>query len=764
MAGGEGSRLRPLTCDIPKPMARLCGRPILEYILDLLENHGISTAAITMRYLPDRITEHFPNAHYKSLDLSFVEEDKPLGTAGSVKNACTPDDDEIIVISGDAMCDFNLADAVAFHRAAGADATILAKKVDDPREYGLIDIDENNSINAFIEKPAFSQAISDLANTGIYILSRQALELIPDNESFDFAKDLFPLMLHKDMKLMCCVNDGYWCDIGDLGSYIQCQKDMLLGRVNCDIYGSRDGAGNIFAGTQPPKGCVITPPVYIGRDVRIEDGALIQECSVVDDGCYVGRNARVTGSILLQNSYIAQRATLTGSLVCGAGTVKAGAMLFECATVGAGAVIGEKATINAGVKVWNKKVIPSSVNVTEHVKTGTGAREYFDDEGITGQIGVELTPEFCARIGSAVGSLNPNARVAVGYSNHRSAEVLGAAVCSGIQSTGAGVMDFGGNFQAQFEFSMNFCSVPIGIYIKGGNRASLRVMSGGGLPASREIERNIEGILSRGEFARCGFDQMGDKVDMFGMGMLYTSQLIRWAPKGLSGCSGQVHSNNLIVQNTLKETLYKLGCDTSTGFRIEVSSQGDKVRIYDPELGYIPHHKIMAWCALDELEKDDIAIPFDAPQVLDDYAREMGRKILRYYNCPADQSDLEARKLAKHQMWSRDALMQAVMLQSIIKHHGGLGALMKKYPSFDMEVRTLDTSINPAGLIRSINSQKSGQITEGVLLRGDKGIVLVKPLKRGTGIRIMAEAMSSETAAELCDDIEKLINNAGNVN
>ncbi len=752
--------MRPLTCDIPKPMARLCGRPILEYILELLVKNGVDNAALTLRYLPDRITDHFPDKRFGKIHLDFVEETTPLGTAGGVKNACNDQDDGVLIISGDAMCDFDLAAFASHHRQSGADVTILAKRVEDPREYGLVDVDSGMNIVGFIEKPAFSQAVSDLANTGIYLLSSRALKMIPEGKSYDFAKDLFPKMLEQGMKLLCWEGKGYWCDIGDLDSYIGCQQDMLEGKVRCNIPGQRDPQGNIFVQGVPGNGVQVVAPVYIGSHVRIEDGAIIEAGSVIDHGCYIGRDVRVSGSVLLQDSYISQRARLTGALVCAGATVKNGAMLFEGATVGAGAIVGERATIHAGVKIWNHKKIPDSTTVTTHVKTAVQGREFFDDDGITGQIGVELTPEFCARMGGAIGSLVPGARIAVGCSNHRSAKVLAAALSAGIQATGTHVMDFGEGFLAQFAFSMNFSALPMGIYIKGDRQAGIKVLSAGGLPATRDVERTIEMILSRGEFVRCSHDDMGDRVEMTGMTALYKSQMLRYAPKGLAGCCAQVKCHNLALKTIMRDVLYGLGCDLTAGIVLEFSSQGDKVRIYDPDLGYIPHHKIFTWCAMHELERgEDVAIPYDAPRVIDDIAFQVGHKALRYYACPADDSDAAARKLAKSQLWCRDALMQAVLFLHMARKAGGISALIERAPDFDCMVRTVDTTGNPAALLQGLGQRDSGdgKVAEGVLFKEDRGVVLVRPLKRGTGIKIFAEAVSAEIAAELCDSIEKRI-------
>lgn len=753
MAGGEGSRLRPLTCDMPKPMARLCGRPILEYILDLLAIHGIQEAALTLRYLPGQIIEHFPEGMYKGIKLYFVEETSPLGTAGGVKNACEPEDDNVLIISGDALCDFDLTAFASYHKKGGAAVTILGKKVEDPREYGLIDADETGKVAGFIEKPAFSQAVSDLANTGIYMLSQRALKLIPSGESFDFARDLFPLLLSRGETLRCWEGQGYWCDIGDLDTYISCQRDMLYGKVKCSLPPMGEPTGRTV-------GVKIRPPVYLGKNVVLEDDVLIEEGSVLDDGCTVGRGARITGSVVLQGAHISRGATLTGSLVCSGASVKAGAMLFEGSTVGAGAVVGEQATVAAGIKIWPGKKVADLSRATLHVKVGGDSRFFFDDDGISGQIGVELTPEFCARVGAAVGSLHPGARIAVGSGTHRSAEVLKDALTAGIRSTGAHVVDFGSNFAAQFEFSMNFCAVELGVFIRGGSRASLEVLSEG-LPATRQVERNIEGMLARGEFVRCSYDGMGDRVDMSGVGALYRSQLMRLAPGGLSGLEGRVRSQNVAISSLLRDTLEKLGC-ADGDLTIEISEQGEKLRIFEPSLGTVRSHTILAICAAGEMERGlDVALPYDAPRTIDTMAASMGRRVLRYFNTPADNSDQEARKLAKTQLWNRDALMQAVMFLHMAQRWGGVPKLLERYKGFDVAIRTLETQPGgSAALLRKVSRHPSGTIAEGVLVEDQRGVVLLKPLKRGDGVRILAEAASSETAQELCDSMEQLLRRA----
>ena len=218
MAGGEGTRLRPLTCDMPKPMTPLCGKPVLWYIVELLKKHDIKSAAATLLYLPEMVTDYFCSESDPDMEMSYFVEDIPLGTAGSVKNTGTFIDDTFVVISGDAMCDYNLTKAIEYHRSNGADATIILAKVEKPLEYGVVVTDENGRVERFLEKPGWSQAFSNTVNTGIYIFEKHCLDLIPASMSFDFSKDLFPAMMEKEYKIYGYEETGYWCDIGDLSS------------------------------------------------------------------------------------------------------------------------------------------------------------------------------------------------------------------------------------------------------------------------------------------------------------------------------------------------------------------------------------------------------------------------------------------------------------------------------------------------------------------------------------------------------------------
>ena len=262
MAGGDGKRLRPLSCTMPKPMVPLLNKPVLGYCMELIKKHGFDEAILTLRYLPNVIRRYVGDGSAFGIKAECAVEDKPMGTAGGVKNALRQADDSVLIMSGDAMCDFDLTDAMREHRRSGAAATILLKKVKVPMEYGVVLKDKDGFISRFIEKPSAAEVFSDLVNTGIYIIEPSVLDMVPEGTEYDFSKDLFPRMLRTGMKIFGYEAEGYWSDIGDLTQYALTQADMLSGKCMFKTAARRTREG-----------------------VYIEDGAKISERAVLAAPC-----------------------------------------------------------------------------------------------------------------------------------------------------------------------------------------------------------------------------------------------------------------------------------------------------------------------------------------------------------------------------------------------------------------------------------------------------------------------------------------------
>ena len=210
MAGGEGSRLRPLTCACPKPMVPLMDRPVMAYALDLLKKHGFTQVGVTLQYLPERVTEYFGEGAEYGVSLTYFTEDQPLGTAGSVKLAEAFLDEPFVILSGDGLTDCDLTQAVAFHRERGSLATMVLKKVENPLEYGVVVADAQGKVQRFLEKPGWGEVCSDTVNTGIYILEPEALNHIPTGRPYDFGREMFPSLVEKGLAslVMSCADTG----------------------------------------------------------------------------------------------------------------------------------------------------------------------------------------------------------------------------------------------------------------------------------------------------------------------------------------------------------------------------------------------------------------------------------------------------------------------------------------------------------------------------------------------------------------------------
>src|SRR5712691_4641633 len=243
MAGGEGTRLRPLTSNAPKPMMPVVNRPMMEHIVKLLKEHGFDDIVVTLAFLPQTIRTYFGDGSEFGVRMAYATEESPLGTAGSVRNAKDELDEPFLVISGDVLTDFDLSEVVRFHEEHKAMATIALKAMENPLEFGIVITRDDGSIDRFLEKPTWGQVFSDTINTGIYVLQPEIFDFIPAGEVVDFSGDVFPAVLARNLPLLGTVVEGYWEDVGTLDAYRAAHEDALAERVELDIPGFklRDG-------------------------------------------------------------------------------------------------------------------------------------------------------------------------------------------------------------------------------------------------------------------------------------------------------------------------------------------------------------------------------------------------------------------------------------------------------------------------------------------------------------------------------------------
>ena len=292
LAGGFGSRLKPLTDACPKPMLRVANRPMLDYVVAQLNNYGIVDMVFTLGYLPEQVEEHAGS--YRGVKCEFTVETEPLGTAGGVKAAEKLLDDVFVVISGDALSNIDLEKMLEQHFNSGASVTMATTTVPDPRLYGVVRLDEANRVVGFAEKPQTAE-YGNLVNAGVYVVNKSVLEYVPKNVMFDFSRDLFPQLVESG-ELSAYLHNGYWCDIGDKESYYRANFFMknggfydFLPSFDAQIYESKATGDNLINGSAVTVGNLKS--CIVGRDARIASNADLYKCIVTDGALVTGKHA-----------------------------------------------------------------------------------------------------------------------------------------------------------------------------------------------------------------------------------------------------------------------------------------------------------------------------------------------------------------------------------------------------------------------------------------------------------------------------------------
>ncbi|MBI2914427.1 MAG: NTP transferase domain-containing protein [Firmicutes bacterium] len=538
MAGGAGSRLRPLTCGRPKPLVPVANKPILQYLVELLRKHGFREILVTACYLSKALEDFFGNGERFGVRMSYLREELPLGTAGSVKAAEGLLDGTFLVVSGDALTDFKLNQAVDFHLAQGAMATILLAKVQDPTEYGVVVTADDGRIRDFREKPAPGEVISDTVNTGIYVLDPEVLRLIPPGRAFDFSKDLFPLLLRDGLPLFGWAARGYWSDIGSLDQYRQAHWDILSGRLDAVPPGREAGEGVFLGeGVEIAPGCSLVPPVVIGGNARLAEGCTVGPYAVLGDNSCIREGATVKLSILWDGTYVDRGCELRGTVICDQSKLMSQATALEGSVLGPGCVLGRRAGLRPEAKVWPGKVIDDDLVVRDNLVWGFGlGRGFFRGGDVSGLANLEISPEMCARLGAAFGSaLRPEQAVVVASNASCAAEVARNALVCGLISTGVKVFDAGRAMLPQVRFAISRLPASGGLQVSTvrgePGRLAILFLDQRGLRLSRSAWREVEHRFWRGEPRRVQAEDMQQVVPAHAIAAEYAESM----PAALGG-------------------------------------------------------------------------------------------------------------------------------------------------------------------------------------------------------------------------------------
>lgn len=806
MAGGEGSRLRPLTCALPKPMVPVLNRPCMEHIIYLLRQHNIVDTAVTLQYLPEKIKSYFGDgSNHHRINLTYFTEDIPLGTAGSVKNAAAFLDETFVVISGDALTDCSLQEAFEFHRKKKALATLVLTTVTCPLEYGVVITDGQGRIVRFLEKPGWGEVFSDTVNTGIYILEPEILEYIEENKMVDFSKDLFPRLLAAGKPLYAFVTKGYWCDIGNVEQYMQAQFDILEKKGTLFSLPGRKVSADIWIGenVRVDPSAELTPPVVISDDCVIGPNASIGPLAVIGNGVQIGQGSSLKRCILWDNSMVGEGTELRGTVLGKGARLLSSARAFEGSVIGDRSVVGEGSVIKSGVKIWPEKWVEKGTRLSKSIVWGNCSRvRLFGNRGISGNLFTEITPDFACCIGLALGSsVVEQGRFSLGTDGYPDTQVIKNAVLSGLMSTGLQVIDMGKVTMPVHRYGIRAFNLIGGVHIYrvGSSKINIRLMNSSGVDYSRSEQRKVEGLLGREEYRFAVREEIHPVEYLPDVNRSYLNYLLNFLDRDLIrgarnrivvdydpsqlgallpglfdalGCqmitfaAPRTHSQTFSELLKAAEQFGEVVREQGAHFGAVLDSGGEGVVLVDDQGRIVSEDRFFALLSLITMQSNQnsiLAFPVTAPESVVEMARQQGGDIRRTKTAPwaMMQTFLEEDVRASQQRCPQfllysDALAVLASLAEFLARRGKpLSEVLAELPGFVTARRDVEVNWDDKGKVLRHLAEDSGEqkieTAEGIKIQHPQGWALVLPDADEPVCRVYSEAFNQEVAESLTD-------------
>ncbi|MCX5781830.1 MAG: mannose-1-phosphate guanyltransferase [Elusimicrobia bacterium] len=682
MAGGFGTRLRPITSSIPKPMAPIVNRPMLYHIINLLKKHNLTDLTMLLYYQPEAITDYFKTGSNFGVNIRYLKPEADLGTAGSVKFAQSELKDTFIVISGDVLTDFDLTKAIEYHQIKKAIATMVLTRVTNPLQYGVVITDNDGKIERFLEKPSWGEVFSDTINTGIYILDQSVFKFIPKDESFDFSKDLFPLLLKEKQPLYGYVAEGYWKDIGNHDEYRMAHYDYLDEKIKLNVEGKKVKVNGkeILTGknTKIEDGVEVDSQVVIGDDCVIEKGARIER-SVIGSNVIIRSGAEVLGSILWDGVELGREARIK-EVVLGKKTKLGDRAVVQVGTIVSDeCYIGSDAIVRANLRIWPHKVIEDGAILSTSLVWGEKwNRALFSAYGITGLANIEITPEFAAKIGSAYGAfIGKGGYIITSRDAHKVTRMIKRAMISGLISAGVRVGDLRTAPIPVVRYELGKEGESGGIHVRqspfDSRLVDIKFFSSDGGDISVSQEKAIEQLFQREDFKRAHIDEVGEITvpprasEYYKGGLLKTIDIeaIKQAKfkvvldyafssaslifpailgdLGLEVVSLNAYTSNKGTTKTEAEFKYSLNqlsdivttLKADAGFLIDTGAEkvflvDERGRIVGDDLTMF----IVSYLVMRTYRKGTIAVPVFVSSVIDELAAKFNMKVIRTGTSP----------------------------------------------------------------------------------------------------------------------------------
>ncbi len=755
MCGGLGSRLRPITENVPKPLIRLLNVPVLKQILDKLINYGITDISLSLGYMATDIISYCESLNIPA-ELHYCTEDKPLGTAGGVKNCIAKTDENVLVLSGDNIFGFNITEIEKYHNATGADFTIVGKFCDDPREYGTVLTDDSGMITGFSEKPTWESAESFLINTGTYIFKGSILDLIPSGTPYDFSNDLFPRLLSSKKRFMCYKSDELWGDIGEFDSFLVLSANLLKSGAEGTEY-----AGRLYSEDYTDdNGNTVIAPSLINHSFMTGSGNRIGPFAVIGSNVSVGSGCNISNSIIGNGCTVNDSTDITGAILDDCVKIGDNCCIEQGSVFGYGVKMKRFARTLGGVKVWpGREIAPESV-VGNDIFFETPQKIDFDIFGISGKVCSQLSVTDTVKTGHAIASVGSIKRIGVGSDQSAAAGLYREAFISGARACGAVCYDFDEIFKAQAYFYSAYCSLDAFIFISvNGDIVNMSFFGSDGLPFSERTARNINNNY---RFSSFSFSDVNDIPEKFSMNLLstvYGAALNKAYTQGEYGVAIKCECENDIIKKTFDAFIKKNASDnTKTKIQMLINESGTDMYCIENEHFYSSDRLRAVVAETAFAEGKNILVKEDAPDCIFKKAKEYGRAVTEVFESSFEESDKTGVSLIDN-LWNFDALFLGAKLAGILSVTGlSLEELCRLQDDFTVRKSIVEMNCPPGEIKQKITETgavKGSRNNVYYSLNDRHGTVRMRQMGNSGKIRILVEAADMETAKEINASVQR---------
>lgn len=524
MAGGFGTRIQPLTNSRPKPMLPVINRPMMENTMKTLRDLGIKDFIVLLYFKPEVIQDYFGDGSAFGMNITYVIPDDDYGTAGAVKLAQEHiEDDNFIIISGDLVTDFDFQKIFDYHKAKESKLTITLTSVENPLEFGVVIANDEGRIEKFLEKPSWGEVFSDTINTGIYIIEPEILDYIPKGENFDFAKDLFPLLMKEGVELIAGNSQGYWRDVGNPDSYREVHEDIMSERVSFTLPGTQ---------TQYPDGVLysngehslsdsveIIGKVVLGNHVSVGERTKLKNV-VISDDVSIGCDSKISNSVIWENVSIDKGNKIDNAVICNNNTIGRNCKMTAGIILAEGCEIGELVNVDKDVTIWPDKKIEDAALVSSNVILGSRYKNSIFEHGtVVGKSNVELSCEMAGKLAEAFGAQLPiGSSVLIGRDYHKSSRMLKRAFVGGILASGINVIDLQAIPSAVLRYNLSHHDeYSAGVYFRqvreDTTSTAITFFNDEALRINNDLSKKIEKAYFKEAFRRVDFTQIGSVIE-----------------------------------------------------------------------------------------------------------------------------------------------------------------------------------------------------------------------------------------------------------